>query len=396
MALFNPISGQFERLKRAMDERKTIALKDAAAAMNVKPEKVDHSLFVMTKRGLFGEDRPYVDEGIKMAVLDRRYAEYALIQYTLNRLISQLESTRKKPNELRNSERMNAGKSKGEKAGAFFRNLAAGVLNGDGVGNSILNATDHYINDEKRRSNPVFPDTQEMEETLSGMLSDACEMRDLMLMHPDDVYTKETAEWLNHVLFDIQNWDGCLESAFAGNQKGSSMLRLEEKIIGEHRAELHNRKEAVKGEKKNPQERSLTLDIYQCCSELQKKKTFLTNETMRGAVDSIVELLADIHSHLMVGRTQMGRGSVQSLRSCYLPMVQSLTEQYIRYEGLRVRDENTLRAMRETEQVMSNDVPGALRKLLEEIGAGNAIDMESQAEALKHKLQLDGLVDLKS
>jgi len=75
-------------------------------------------------------------------------------------------------------------------------------------------------------------------------------------------------------------------------------------------------------------------------------------------------------------------------------MVQSLTDQYIKYERLRALDENTLRAMRETEQVMENDVPAALRKMLGEIGAGNAIDMESQAEALKHKLQLDGLVDM--
>ncbi|MBO2517775.1 MAG: hypothetical protein CW338_11005 [Clostridiales bacterium] len=396
MGLFNPISGQFEALQRAMDDRKTIALKDAAAAMNVKPEKVDHSLFIMTKRGLFGDDRPYVDEAINMVVLDKRYADYALTQYALKKLKKQLSDARKAPGALRNAHQAQYLSGSG-RAGKFIRNLAAGVLNGEGVGNSLLNATDRYIEEGKRKEDINLPDTQEMEETLTEMLSDAGEMADLMLMHPDDRYTKQTAEWLNSVLFDIQSWQGCLESAFTQKVKGAAMLRLEDRIKNEHKKELNEQKESLKGvrrEKQDSHERDLSRDIYLCCIEMQKKKTQLRNETMRGAIDSIVELLADIHSHMMVGRNLTGRGSVQSLRSCYLPMVQSLTDQYIKYERLRALDENTLRAMRETEQVMENDVPAALRKMLGEIGAGNAIDMESQAEALKHKLQLDGLVDM--
>lgn len=83
MSLFNTINSQYQALTRAMDNRKTIRLLDAAAVMKVKPENVDHSLVVMNKRKLFGTCEPYVDEQIGLVVLDARYAPYAAVKNAL-------------------------------------------------------------------------------------------------------------------------------------------------------------------------------------------------------------------------------------------------------------------------------------------------------------------------
>ena len=139
----------------------------------------------------------------------------------------------------------------------------------------------------------------------------------------------------------------------------------------------------------------ISREILDCCDKLAENRNKIENSEMRQAIDETMAVLNEICVRLSDGTGIAGNASVRSLRNCYLPAVQTLTEKYAAYEKLRTPDRYTQEAMTEAEHVIIRVVPNALNKLNAELQAGSAIDMESEAIALKQKLQMDGLMSFK-
>lgn len=398
LALFNKISSQFEGLKRAMDDRKTILLKDAAAAMNIKPEKVDHSLCVMIKRGLFGENHPYVDDALKIVILDRRYAVYASVKDSLEKFGTELIRARHLPKQLEERRRRNNRGGLAAGVGGFLADLAGNVLEGKGAKRSFLNATDKFVRGMGGSPEEKHMDTQPEEEMFTAMLSKAREMNNLMAAHPDHSWSQETGEWLNDARLSVQNWEGYFEAAVGKTEKGTALQLAESKLANETAPELERRVAQLKrafamGE--GNEKTKISREILDCCDKLTENRNKIENSEMRQAIDETMAVLNEICVRLSDGTGIAGNASVRSLRNCYLPAVQTLTEKYAAYEKLRTPDRYTQEAMTEAEHVIIRVVPNALNKLNAELQAGSAIDMESEAIALKQKLQMDGLMSFR-
>ena len=50
-------------------------------------------------------------------------------------------------------------------------------------------------------------------------------------------------------------------------------------------------------------------------------------------------------------------------------------------------------AMKTTEKLFEDEMPAALQRILDDLHQDSAIDLNSQASALRGKLKLDGLID---
>lgn len=393
MALFNPISGQYENLCRAMDERKTVGLKEAAEAMNLKPEKVDHSLLIMTKKKMFGPYKPYVDDEMHMVVLDKRYAGYAVVMHAVENLIVRLKEARKMPRSL--SERVISASGNGHSGsfGGFFRDLADHYVSGDSGSESFRKAAKNIFRDDKSSSMPRFLDTQDAEETLTELEQYANELRGMLLAYPDKPYAQSLADWLNAVNNTVQTWEGCLEAAVSKKEKGAAMLRAEEKLRRQFLPDFTRKLQELKEPSGSDNIKSPAVKAIEgCVGDLKILRMKLQDLEMQLALDRINDILRQIRSSLDDETLPFNRSALTSLRNCYLPMVKQLAEQYLKYESIRVPGSSTVKAMNETRRVLGKDVPLALQRLLNDIHTGEAINMEAQATALKQKLQMDGLL----
>lgn len=396
MGLFNPISGQYERLRRAMDDRKTVGLKEAADAMKVKQENVDNSLMIMGKRRLFGNQKPYVDDELHLVVLDKRYAGYASVMSAVERLTERLEEARIMPRKLSNRLTRDKQASHSSPVGGFFRDLADHYVSGDSGSESfkkaartLLHENDASTPEDKRRL-----DTQEAEEILVELLQNTNGLRSMLLAYPDKHYPQTLADWLNALNNTVQAWEGCLEAAGGKKEKSAAMVRTEEKLKRQFLPDFARKLAELEepAEDHNPKTPAMK-DIEGCIGDLRILKKKMRSLEMNLALDRIIDILQGIRSSLNDESLPFNRSAVNSLRNCYLPMVKELSSQYMKYETIQNPGTATVKAMNETQRVLGMDVPVALQKLLTDMRTGAAINLEAQATALKRKLQMDGLLN---
>lgn len=394
MSLFNPINTQFENLQRALDDRKTVSLSEAARAMKVKPEKVDHSLMLMGKRGLFGKNAPYLDDELRMVVIDKKYAGYAAVMSAVEYAIGSLTKAQQLPHRaaVQPAGKSNAGQN--HPVGGFFRDLADNYVSGSSGAESFKKAARSFLSGDETRKTESTVDTQDAEETLTELLQCAHELRSMLLAYPDRAYDRQLAEFLNAVSNTAETWAGCYEAAAAKQVKGPAMVRTEEKLryqlLADFNRKLQELKEPVM-DAKNPKSPAMK-DVEKCIGDMKLLRMKLNNYEMQLAIDRIQDILRQIRTALQDDAIPLNRSAINSLRSCYLPMIKQLTGQYIKYQGIQQPGTATVKAMNETQRVLGMDVPLALQRLLSDMRTGAAINMEAQATALKQKLQMDGLL----
>lgn len=356
MSLFNPIQGQYERLSRALDDRKTIPLHDAAQAMRVKEGRVDRSLLEMTKKGFFGENRPYVDDELRTVVIDPRYAAYARVMAAAEHLIDELESARTKP------AAMTAAAQSKANSGGFLAALF--------------------------RPPVKIPDTSSAVGTMIELSEYANRLRTILLGHPEAPYDPAMADWLDGAMQTVIAWENCLEGAYADGKKSDTMRRLERTLSTDYLAVFPT----VLTPPKRSVPKSEENELRQQCLALTKMRGQVSSLELQLSLDRICGLLNQINA-AMEGSGVLGKdNALTSLRGCYLPLVQKLANQFIRYEKMPQKNDDTIRAMDNTLTVLGKDVPLALSHMLSNLQSGSAIHMDAEATALKQKLRLDGLL----
>lgn len=198
-------------------------------------------------------------------------------------------------------------------------------------------------------------DTQDMEETLNEILTDAREMNALMLAYPDYPWTQNLADWLCMAKLTVQNWEGCLEAAAGKAVKGQAMLRVEDKLANEIGPEIKKHNAMIKRSCNAPGEKEgdvIGKKITACCEKLHAVRGRIHSVPMRQAIDDIDSVLYDIQRQMKNDGSTSESSTIRSLENCYLPMVETLAEKFAVYETITRPDQITQNAMEETKRVM--------------------------------------------
>ena len=136
-----------------------------------------------------------------------------------------------------------------------------------------------------------------------------------------------------------------------------------------------------------------TAELQEQASRLMALSCQMNAGSMRTSVSRIAGLLNEIAIQLEYAPARAGAACVRSLRTIYLPMMQELLTKYLRYDRIPDPGSDVKEAMKSTENIFKNDLPKALKQVLKDLQGDSAIELESQAEALKKKMELDGLLD---
>lgn len=401
MGLFNSLSSQFERLCRAMDDNKTLSLGTAAAAMRIRREKVDAQLARMHKKGLFGGDKPYVDDQLGLVVRDRRYAPLAGLLHAadmLMRAIDQAQQTlrrvyRPTPAQL-NSERARA-------MGNFVRDVVDSAIQKGNAAQVLRSRTGELVRDLiSPESNESYAEScRALSQTLALMVSSAAGIRDFALSHPDAHFDAELAQFLLSACRQVEAWNSCGVSAVGSRFENSeAMQTLEKKLTHEYAPGLTQRLDEMHHTATHSaaaihvHDDPLLKEVHRQCSDLRALSRQLKSPAVSSAMARVNAILDDIQNQLYTVPESRERACVRSLRAVYLPMVQELLEKYIRYESRAGSDETTEHVLRDTEQTLSGELPQALKKLLADLRTEDYMDLEAQTAALRQKMQLDGLL----
>ncbi len=379
MGLFEPLKERCARLTRSLDGRKTLPVAQAAAALHAKEGRVAGLVRKMSRRGLFGADHPYVDEGLRLFVLDARYAAHA-------ELVSALRQTRLQLSDALGALRRTAP-LRGDKSrvvGNFVRSVVDASLNGKGAGKVLRSQTGSLVRDLLTPAAAVVPETvAHCEHTLTALDSACGETLGVAECYPEAHGARELAGQA-HVLKRAV-------SELRRGLHGGHVQQLSSQTVNDflHRAAAFRLEAAAPGQMQD----DLLRDLEAQREALRLRAAQLRNPQARDSLAIINALLLDLIAQLGTLDAAARSSSVRPLRTCYLPMLRELVEKQLQYEMLAHPDENARRAMDESLQVLSHDLPEAFGKLRESLWESSAIDLEAQSEALRRKLQLDGLLD---
>ena len=130
----------------------------------------------------------------------------------------------------------------------------------------------------------------------------------------------------------------------------------------------------------------------------EKKRTFrnslqkIKNPDLVSSGAVLDKLLGQIIAELAVRPGKSRRASIRSLQNTYLPMMQELADKYAENEATDMTNPRVTAAMKTTEQLFKDELPAALQHILDDLHQDSAIDLVSQANALRGKLKLDGMI----
>ena len=401
MGLFNSLGGQFERLSHAMDDRKTLGLGAASAVMRVHRSKVEKQLARMHKKGMFGSDRPYVDDQLELVVRDKRYANLAALLHAAGQLLRALDEAQQTLKRIRRVTPQQLNADRVRAVGSFVRDVVDSAIQKGSAADVFRNRTGELVRDL------ISPDAEEqaerscrsMAQTLPMMNASAAGIRDFALAHPDAHYDAELSQFLLSVCRQVEAWNGCGGSASTRRASDDSAVQALEKRLAEEAAlgltsrldELHHA--AAQGMKRpHHGDDPLLMEVQRRVSDLRALSRRVQSAVVRNAMARVNAILDDIYMQLCNVPECREKAGVRSLRVVYLPMIQELLEKYIRQEGRTAGDESTRQALYETESTLENELPQALQKLLQDLRTEDFIDLEAQATALRQKMQLDGLL----
>ena len=130
----------------------------------------------------------------------------------------------------------------------------------------------------------------------------------------------------------------------------------------------------------------------------EKKRSFRTslqkikNQSLVSSGAVLDKLLGQVIAELAVHHGKSRRASIRSLQNTYLPMMQGLADKYAENEASDTSSPRVIAAMKTTEKLFEDELPAALQRILDDLHQDSAIDLVSQANALRGKLKLDGLI----
>ena len=404
MSLFNPIRSQYRRLEKVFEGDPALDLNYAASLMHIKPEKVAHSIQIMKNRQYFTPDEPVVDNRIKVLVRDKRYLPLAglkrktqKLQQSLQKAGSAAERVMGTPSNL----------NRGSILGSFVRDMVDTALSGTPPRYKMADRTGMFLRDmfgpDHRRTIAQFLN-DDISGPLSMLISQTRQLADCLSSRPEQTWNEELAPFLDKLTGMVDAWCGCIPS---GQLPTDTQLRTADKLSDRLEYEFIPQFQVLLEDiyhpqpKKAPEAPEVPKSDEQdpVLAELEaRKRSFrkslqqVKSSTLRASGAELDLLLRQIISLLAIKPEKSRRASIRSLQNTYLPMMEELAEKYLENEAAENPGPRVIAAMKTTEQLFEQDLPAALHNMLDDLQQDSAIDMVSQAAALRGKLKLDGLV----
>ncbi len=390
MSLFNPIKKQYARLMELSGSLPCCDLDSAAVVMRIKKSKVSKNLGKMIDRGYFGENRPYIDPEMSMIVMDKRYHSFACIYSSACRLKWSLNRARNvcifSPQER--------SRIRSRTAHSFLADMVDAAFSGYGAGRMLRDRGANYLQDFLDPDR-VMPNAEASE--VIGLLSDECDgLLSFLRMNPDIRPTPLQIHFVSNTDRRVLSF---IKSYPDGGLPNVQQQRTAQEIIEQLRTDTLPRFRTLLEELARTDEASQTgevtptAELQEQASRLMALSCQMNAGSMRTSVSRIAGLLNEIAIQLEYAPARASAACVRSLRTVYLPMMQELLTKYLRYDRIPDPGSDVKEAMRSTESIFKNDLPKALKQVLKDLQSDSAIDLESQAEALKKKMELDGLLD---
>ena len=390
MSLFNPIKKQYARLMELSGTLPCCDLDSAAAVMRIKKNKVSKNLGKMIDKGMFGENHPYIDQEMSMIVMDKRYHPFACMYSSACRLKWSLNRARNvcifTPQER--------SRVRSRTTQSFLADMVESAFSGYGAGRMLRDRGANYLHDflDPDRAMPNAEASN-----VVGQLGDECdELLSFLRMNPEIQPTPLQIHFVTNtdrrVLSFIKSYpDGSLPNAQQQHTAQEIIGQLRDDTLPRFRSlleELTRANDASRTGEVTP-----TAELQEQASRLLAVSCQMEPGSMHNSVSRIAGLLNEIAVQLEYAPARASTACVRSLRTTYLPMMQELLAKYLRYERIPDPGNDVKEAMKSTESIFKNDLPKALKQVLKDLQSDSAIDMESQAEALKKKMELDGLLD---
>ncbi len=390
MSLFNPIKKQYTRLSELLGSLPCCDLDDAASVMKVKNSKVSKSLGKMIEKGYFGTNRPYIDQDLSLFILDRRYHPFACMYASSARLKWDLNRARNvcifTPQE-RSLVRSRTAQS-------FLAELVDSAFSGYGAGRMLRDRGSFYLSDflDPDRSMP----NSDASEVINLLAGECDSLLSFLRMNPELKPTPLQTHFVTNTDRQVLSFIECYPE---GGLPSATQQRTARSLVDQFRSETLPRfekllEELAHADEASPEaEASPTAQLQDQASRLMALSCQMSTGSMRTSVSRIAGLLNEIAVQIEYAPARASAACIRSLRTVYLPMMQELLMKYLRYDRMLDPSSDVKEAMKSTESIFKNDLPKALRQLLKDLQSDSAIDLESQAEALRKKMQLDGLLD---
>lgn len=390
MSIFHPIRSQFEGLVATMQEQLCIPLSQAAKAMGIKPNQVAQSLVKMDQKGFFADgDVPYVESSVELVVRDHRYAAFAVTYGNITQVHALLSRAELLVPEYQRWQNRYKSSTNAQRVGKAVLNFAQGVLDGKKVADNLRNSTRFFYDSE--------PETRQQGTDMGAVLKQlnvfAEQLNAYVCDHPGNVYPEELRTWLITLRRTLESWNTAVSALFSSEQAGAAAeiaaKRLSDKYMGDfpQMLEIAKKRPVASSSLEEVQKALVNSMTY-----LNRVDDQITDMRVRAAIIRIRAQLNEINELYTVSDDNYSRSDARSLKNSYLPMLNSLVERYMTWQFARGSGSDPNYRPDETVGVLENDLPAALNHIRGELQKGETLQMESEASALRQKLEMDGLI----
>ena len=404
MSLFNPIRSQYRRLEKVFRDDPALDLRYAAGLMHVVPEKVAHSIQIMIDRQYFTPDVPVVDNRLYVLIRDARYLELAALKRKTQKLQQSLQNAGSA------SERVMqvpgySNRGRGQIFGSFVRDVVDTALANPTPGQAIRSRANSFFRDflePDHRSTIAEFLNNDISAPLSMLVAQCRQLAECLSSRPDQSWNPELSPFLDKVTGIVNAWCTCIPK---GTMPTEAQLRTADKLSDRLEYEFVPQFQALLEDIYHPKPRKEKSAEPQheeqdpVLADLEeKKRPFRTslqkikNQSLVSSGAVLDKLLGQVIAELAVHHGKSRRASIRSLQNTYLPMMLELADKYAENEASDTSSPRVIAAMKTTEKLFEDELPAALQRILDDLHQDSAIDLVSQANALRGKLKLDGLI----
>lgn len=377
MAIFVPLKERAQALKSALGQSRVLPLPQAAAAMDAGEKRLPALLMRMNRRDLFGANCPYCDFENGLVVLDPRFSLNAELVGALHAVRAAAAEALK---ELSNLEDPALGRA--QAVGTFVRKLGRAARSGL-ARDVLLDETGSLVRSLISPSAAQAEAVTRCRHTLISLDSLCGEV----LPHAGALSLSAEAR-------ELASSAHALQRALSELTLGLRAGRIQ-RLASEVEQQFRRRAAAFRLNASAPEDgnEALLRDLSAQREALRVRAELLHTRRAREALVVIDTLLHDILALLRHLDASLHTSAVRSLRLCYLPMARELVEKLLQHELQPAPDAAAAYAMERAVSVLERDIPEAFRAIFNDLRESSAIDLEAQSEALRRKLQLDGLID---
>lgn len=397
MSIFFPLRGQYEALRSAFRELPVIRRQDAARRMNVHPRRVEQRLEKMIRKGYYKDTTPpYYDQDIDALVSSPRYQTFAKVYIGAGDLKAELLRMQALIRDRMNTRYSLAQRARPQVVGRFLEDLSGGLRSGS-VGKVIAKKGQKFMRSLLDPGSTFEEDPVEnaLMEVLGLIENDCTTLLQLMPTRQDRNYARFQPLLLT-AAHRVKAVEQCLPEGNAAERIALSTIPTANRLARELREETLAQFDDALKELMRPPRRPMTPTeelIAQLETEARQLRTLssqLPETRMKNSLTTIAGKLDSIRAQLLSSPAEAPAALVRSLKNTYLPMMDQLLTQYMRTPYSSSADA-TFAA---TEEVFAVTLPQAFDRIQKDIGTSNAIDLQSNAEALVKKMQLDGLLPM--